>query len=208
MTEPAIVLSEVAKLLTKGDKTKASDLIEKNYPFEDWKKPISKKRANEGMKSVPMTVDAPEARKYTQKESLKVFSEDGYVDRYSGEKLITPSALYAIFYSLPEVFPWDGARSRSHQGLWDLFPTIDHVHPVSLGGEDVRENWVTTSMTLNMRKSNESMSDLGWSIHDEGDFQDWDGLVSWYVSYCALHSGTDKVRNNTGWHKATLDLYG
>ena len=207
MKDPALVLAKVASLLTEGNTTNASSLLKDHYPFEPWEPPHGKRRPEKVSGSVPNSVENPETRKYSQKESLEVFYEDGYLDRYSGSRLVCPAALYAITYALPDEFPWGRARKNSHQGLWDLFPTIDHVEPVSRGGADVRKNWVTTSMTMNMRKGNESMSQLGWSIHKAGDIAEWDGLVSWYVTYARDNPDVASVLNNKGWHKATIKAH-
>lgn len=208
LNEPALVLAKVAKLLTDKNESEASATLQEGYAFVPWKKPLPKRDVESASTAFTDIVETPQSRKYTQKESLQVFSEDGFLDRYSGSMLICPAALYAIAYALPDEFPWDGARIRSHQGLWDLFPTIDHIYPVSRGGLDIRDNWVTTSMTLNMKKGNESMSELGWSIYDAGNFSEWDGLVSWYVEFSLVNPEVESVRNNKGWHKATIDLYG
>ena len=207
LNDPASVLEKVALLLIEGNTEEASAILRARYPFVPWQRPERTKRLEKGTVSVQKTVDVPESRKYTQKESLEVFFEDGYVDRYSANRLVSPAALYVITHALPDEFPWGGARKNTHQGLWDLFPTIDHVEPISHGGADVRENWVTTSMTMNMRKGNESMYDLGWSIHAAGDSCEWDGLVSWYVSYSQDNPDVVSVLNNKGWHKATIAFY-
>lgn len=209
MKEPALVLETVANLLLEEKTKEASEMLRENYPFKPYEKPLSKRK--EGRKHdipSPITVKTPVNRKYTQKESLELFFKNGFLDQYSGKRLVCPAALYAMSFALPEVFPWSGARVESHQGLWDLFPTVDHVEPVSREGQDVPSNWVTTSMTLNMKKGNQTLTELGWSIYDVDDSSAWDGLVSWYVEFARKNPDVASVPNNKGWHKTTIDVYG
>jgi len=200
-----MVLAQAASLIDESAFEQAEKLVREQYPFKPRKKG-KKKPGGRKENSVIVLVNSPESRKYSQPESLRIFSEDGYIDRYSGNKLVCPSALYALSVALPSVFPWFGKRAHSHQGLWDLFPTIDHVIPVSCGGEDVRANWVTTSMTLNMFKSNKSMDSLGWSVCSMETSSDWDGLTSWYANYSETNTEVAKVRNNIGWHEAMIRM--
>ncbi|EPJ56206.1 MAG: hypothetical protein OFPI_00970 [Osedax symbiont Rs2] len=64
-----------------------------------------------------------------------------------------------------------------------MLPTIDHVIPVSRGGEDSETNWVCTSQLRNGSKSNWLLEELGWSLNDPGKLNDWDGMINWYISY-------------------------
>lgn len=90
---------------------------------------------------------------------------------------------------LPEEFPahshWD--MSKSHFGFWELFPTIDHLVPVSRGGVDDDTNWVTTSMLRNSAKAHWTLDELGWALLPAGDSATWDGMTSWYVNYLTRH---------------------
>jgi hypothetical protein len=63
-----------------------------------------------------------------------------------------------------------------------LFPTIDHVIPVSHEGTDDERNQVTTSMLLNAQKANFTVDELGWSLRPPGDPAEWDGLMGRFVA--------------------------
>ncbi|MFF0818704.1 HNH endonuclease [Rhodococcus sp. NPDC003318] len=54
--------------------------------------------------------------------------------------------------------------SQTHFAYWELFPTIDHIVPVTRGGADDESNWVTTSMLRNSAKAHWTLDELG------GDF--------------------------------------
>jgi hypothetical protein len=69
-----------------------------------------------------------------------------------------------------------------HFAFYELSPTIDHVLPVSRGGSDSEDNWVTTSMVRNSAKANFTLEELGWSLCPAGDMEEWDGLMGWFVA--------------------------
>jgi hypothetical protein len=52
-----------------------------------------------------------------------------------------------------------------HFAFYELFPTIDHVVPISRGGEDEARNRVCTSMLRNAAKANFTIEELGWRMH-------------------------------------------
>ena len=66
-----------------------------------------------------------------------------------------------------------------------VFPTLDHIVPVSRGGPDNSGNWVTTSMLRNAAKANFKLDELGWILHPTGDLQQWDGLTNWFLDWTA-----------------------
>jgi len=71
--------------------------------------------------------------------------------------------------------------SQGHIAYWELFPTIDHVTPVAMGGEDQESNWVCCSMLTNSIKSNWTLEQLQWELLPKGDLEDWDGMINWFV---------------------------
>jgi 5-methylcytosine-specific restriction endonuclease McrA len=119
-------------------------------------------------------------RNWTQKRALKIFRRDGFIDRYSGQRLVYPGALRSISLLLPQSFPahpnWK--MSETHMAFWELFPTLDHLLPVARGGADDESNLVTTSMLRNQAKSSWTLEELGWDLLPAGRLSDWDGLLS------------------------------
>ena len=97
-----------------------------------------------------------EKRSYTLKEKMEQFIRDGFIDRYTGTRLVNPGMLKVITYYFPDDFPYDPhwKMTRTHIAYWDLIPTIDHIFPIAQGGVDNPSNWATTSMKNNSIKSN------------------------------------------------------
>ena len=161
MTKECVIQS-VASLLLESKTDEASSLICDEYPF-----------------------DYSEAgtRKYTVNQKYEQFCKDGFIDRYSGERLVNPGLLKVISVYLPKAFPYHPhwKMSETHIAYWELTPTIDHIVPVALGGADDTNNWITTSMVHNSIKSNWTLEQIGWEIHSIEQSSDWDGLTSEFV---------------------------
>jgi len=133
----------------------------------------------------PFIAINPAGRRYTEAESLHVFRRDGFLDRYSGQRLVFPGILRLLSRLLPQEFPFHSnwKMTETHPAYWELFPTIDHVLPVARGGPDREDNWITTSMQRNAAKSNWTLEELGWSLCPAGSLADWDGLMALFVEF-------------------------
>ncbi len=123
----------------------------------------------------------------SNKESTRVFVRDGFLDRYTGERLIFPPVLRVLSIVLPDKFPYhpNWKTVVTHPAFWKVGATIDHVVPVTRGGADDESNWVTTSMARNSAKMNWTLEELGWTLHPPGNFGEWDGLLHWFLEYTA-----------------------
>lgn len=110
---------------------------------------------------------------------------DGFIDRYTGTRLINPGVLRLVHVVLGNDFPAHphGKLSETHLAFWELFPTVDHVVPISRGGRDDESNRVTASMLSNQAKDQWTVEDLGWKLHPPGAAAAWDGLSRWLVDY-------------------------
>ncbi len=139
-------------------------------------------------------------------ESARVFVRDGFIDRYTGARLVFLPVLRVISSILPEAFPYhpNWKTDVTHPAYWDLTATVDHLVPVSRGGADDESNWVTTSMARNSAKGNWSVEDLGWTLHPPGDFAEWDGLLNWYVHYTEKHPEALLDDSMRQWRRAAL----
>lgn len=161
-------MREVCAALEADAPGLASEIATRDYPF------------------VPYT---KKARRYSEVESMHVFVRDGFLDRYTGAKLLFPGVLRLLSKVLPREFPahpnWK--MSESHIVHWELFPTVDHVVPVARGGADSHENWVSASMLTNQAKSNWTLDELGWHLRPAGRIEDWDGLTGWFLRYARSH---------------------
>ncbi len=122
-------------------------------------------------------------RSFSLSQKMKKFYADGFIDRYSGEKLVNPGALKVLSYYYPEAFPYHahGKMDECHIAYWELIPTVDHVFPIALGGSDDDGNTVTTSMMHNLIKNNWTLEQLQWTLHAPGSIRDWDGLTKLFV---------------------------
>ena len=156
------ILKQVATHLLEQNKNEAKRIIQSEYPF----------------------VYLPrEKRAYTDKQKIKQFIKDGFIDRYSGQRLVNPGLLKVISYYLPEVFPYHShwKMDECHNAYWELIPTVDHIHPIALGGADNEENYATTSMLHNSIKNNWTLEQLQWKLYPAGDYMKWDGLTNLFI---------------------------
>lgn len=156
----AIELS--ATMLLQGKLAEANAVIDKEYPF--------RKIAAQG-------------RNYTDKEKMEQFIRDGFIDRYSGQKLVNPGILKVLSHYMPQTFPYHAhwKMEECHNAYWEFVPTVDHIYPVALGGADSMENWATTSMLHNSIKSNWTLAQLNWKLYDAGNYKEYDGLTALFV---------------------------
>ena len=84
----------------------------------------------------PFTPLPNAGRNYSPGQCMAVFVRDGFIDRYSGRRLVFPGTLRLLSLLLPQEFPFHSnwKTDACHSAFWELFPTIDHVVPVSRGG--------------------------------------------------------------------------
>lgn len=158
------IIQEMCIHLQYDNKDKCIDIINKKYPFV--KKEYHK-------------------RSYTKTEMTKVFIRDGFIDRYSGKKLVFPPVLRILSKTFPVEFPFhpNWKMDECHIAYWELIPTIDHIDPIAQGGGNVEENFVCTSMLNNAAKSNFTLEELGWRLLPPGNINEWDGQINWFIEY-------------------------
>jgi 5-methylcytosine-specific restriction endonuclease McrA len=163
---PSETISRVCALLKEGGIGEAEATITREYPF------------------VPVLATT---RAYTETQATRVFTRDGFLDRYSGERLVFPGTLRLLSLKLPEVFPYhrNWKVAETHPAFWQLYATIDHVVPITRGGTDAESNLVTTSMLRNSAKAHWFIEELGWVLNPPGDRMKWDGLMSWFLTHVA-----------------------
>jgi hypothetical protein len=168
MTENVDVVVAVGEALRRGTSSEATRLLRERYAF------------------VPQP---PARRAYGPLEATQVFVRDGFLDRYSGTRLLFPPVLRLISQLLPQDFPFhpNWKTDRTHPAYWELSATIDHVQPVTRGGEDVFSNWVTTSMARNSAKANSTLEEIGWTLFPPGKPAHWDGMLRWFLELSTAH---------------------
>jgi hypothetical protein len=187
--EKADVLKQVCQALDRGDRSHAIEIARADYPFEP---------------------RAAMARRYNQTAATRLFVRDGFVDRYSAHRLVFPGALLLLSRILPEEFPahpnWK--MSESHFAYWELWPTVDHVVPVTRGGEDVESNWVTTSMLRNAAKAHWTLEELEWKLLAAGSMSEWDGLTGWFLDSLTRDPTALEHSAIRKWHRAAQSVLG
>jgi hypothetical protein len=210
---PSDAVKEVCESLLSGDRKRAEEIARTYYPFKPTTyKEISadlltekiwqaKKAARMNPTNKPGTLAK---RKWGSLSYTKVFIRDGFIDRYSGQRLVFPAAIKLLSLLMPNEFPehpnW--ALKHGHVIYWELLPTIDHVVPIARGGEDVDSNWVSTSWLYNFIKLDFTLEELGWSLHPAGSFEEWDGLLGWFIKYVEEHPQYLSHKILKSWHVA------
>jgi hypothetical protein len=189
MADRITVIAEVCAALREGFRDQAISLVKRDYPF------------------------APESRvrrRYTPLESTRVFLRDGFIDRYTGERLIFPPVLRLISQELPFDFPYhrNWKADVTHPAYWKICATIDHIEPVSLGGADADLNRVTTSMAHNSAKLHWTLADLGLRLVPKGNVEEWDGLIHWFLAYLNSHPELITPSIRPWYRAATLAVVG
>ena len=161
MDDKSDILARACKAVEEQRLGQASTILAAEYPF------------------TPLT---NAGRRYSPSQCMEVFVRDGFIDRYSGRACFS-GTLRLLSLLLPQEFPFHSnwKTDACHFAFWELFPTIDHVVPVSRGGLDREDNWVSTSMLLNAAKANFTLEELGWTLHQPGDVNHWDGLTGWFM---------------------------
>ena len=187
----ADIIKEICKKIENPNKIPAAkDIVKKKYPHN----PRKKNERNNYQK----------LRKKTE-----IFRRDGFIDRYSGEKLIYPPVLKILSVLMKKEFPYQKhwKMSETHIAWWELIPTVDHVEPVARGGADEEKNWVCTSQLRNSAKSNWKLEELGWKRKKKGDLKKWDGLMGWFMEY--MKKAPSEICNDKyikKWHKAAKTI--
>lgn len=153
---------------------------------------------------VPFVPLSRKNRKYSIDDKIRIFRRDGFIDRYSGARLIFPPVLRILSLVMPAEFPFhkNWKTSDCHFAYWQLMPTIDHILPVSRGGCDEETNWVCTSQLRNSAKANWLLDEIGWRLYPSGNLTDWDGMLDWFVNYVTINPKVLDYRYIRSWHKA------
>ncbi|SFM67405.1 hypothetical protein SAMN05421880_12629 [Nitrosomonas nitrosa] len=182
------IIAEICQAVLGGELERAAVVMRCTYPF---------------------TRPTVAGRKYTESDALRIFIRDGFVDRYSGRRLVFSPVLRLLSRLLPEEFPFhpNWKMDACHIAYWELSPTLDHVVPVTLGGADNATNWVCTSMLRNSVKANWTLEALGWHLVPLGDLHQWDGLLQWFVTYVEGHQELAQEPYFRRWHRAARSAW-
>ncbi|MDD3859241.1 MAG: HNH endonuclease [Bacteroidales bacterium] len=178
--DKASLIKKICELLLDGRRHDCIAYANKNYPFVD---------------------SLPQKRQYSKFQMCKVFLRDGFIDRYSGDKLVFPGMIKILTLEFPDIFKYhkNWKMSETHMIYWDLYPTIDHIVPISRGGLNDESNWITTSMIRNSAKSNWTIQEIGWNLYDKGQLDNWDGLINYFIELANDNSSYVKDKYISSW---------
>jgi len=181
------VITLACEALNKGQLEESKEIIKVRYSFDM----VETKKRN-----------------FSRTKLLQIFIRDGFIDRYSGEKLIFPGALRVLSELMPEEFPYQEhwKMSECHIAWWQLFPTIDHKVPIARGGDNDNENLVCTSMLRNSAKGNFLLEELKWELLPSGNYSEWDGLMYWFVQYVDANRDLLECGYIKDWYKVVKNL--
>src|SRR6185295_1085945 len=181
--EKVVTIAAVRAALDLGNRNEAAELLRSKYPFA----PQPSRRKTLG----PLRCS-------------EIFVRDGFIDRYSGDRLIFPPVLRVLSALMPDEFPYHPAWKTdcTHPAYWEVGATVDHLVPVVAGGSDASENLVTTSMALNSVKQNWSLEHLGWKLVSPGRLCDWDGGLLWFLQFTAGHPDVVMGSTMQQWQRA------
>jgi HNH endonuclease len=182
-TAKSTTIAAVCAAIGKGDYDQATSLLKRDYPFAP---------------------DPVSLREYGAMESTRLFVRDGFIDRYTGDRLIFPPVLRILASELPTAFPFhpNWKADVTHPAFWEMGATVDHLVPVSRGGADDESNWVTTSMARNSAKGNWTLDQLGWALQPPGNFAEWDGLLGWFLEHTGAKPQLVAGASMRQWHRA------
>ncbi|GAB2777461.1 HNH endonuclease [Salinimicrobium soli] len=158
------------------------------------------------MEKFPFVESSPQKSQYSRYQMCRVFLRDGFIDRYSGNKLLFPGLIKTLTIEFPDIFKYhrNWKMSDTHMIYWDLFPTIDHLIPLARGGKDIFDNRITTSMIRNSAKSNWTIEEIGWALHPKGHLDDWDGLVHYFLELTNKNPYYEKDNYVRNWKGSLL----
>jgi hypothetical protein len=188
MRDGSEILLRVCGAIEEGRLNRAAEVLDSEFPF------------------LPLTANS---RRYSRIQLMGVFIRDGFIDRYSGQRLIFPGTLRLLSHLLPAQFPFhtNWKTDSCHFAFYELFPTIDHVVPVSRGGQDAAHNWVCSSMLRNAAKANFTIEELGWKLYPPGDPQAWDGMTAWFLRQYRNQKDFHAVEYFRQWAEAAMKAH-
>ena len=181
------LIIQVCQALSKAQIDESKEIIKTKYPFDM----VEAKR-----------------RQYSKAKLLQIFIRDGFIDRYSGEKLVFPGALRVLSEIMPKEFPYHEhwKMSECHIAWWHLFPTVDHIIPIARGGSNVNENLVCTSMLRNSAKGNFTLEELNRELIPAGNCSEWDGMMAWFVQYVGVNRDLLSCRYIGEWYNVVKNI--
>lgn len=177
----ADVITHACLALEAGSVDAAKKIIRASFPFAQY---VEKTRLNEVAQ-------------------LNIFRRDGFVDRYSGNKVFCPPVLSVLSEVLPEEFPCHKSwkYSETHQAYQIFWASVDKIVPAA--SSDDERNLVTTSYSNKLAKAGAQLKDIGWRLLtlEEIAGERWDGMTGWFINYVQEHQNLLKDSTLSKWYK-------
>lgn len=119
-------------------------------------------------------VDVKHAVKMVMREVAEVYETTGEIMRSANGSILVPKVIRLIRY-VKDAWKYTKDIRYSKQGVLRRdnkrcaycgaeATTIDHVHPVSLGGMSTWENSVASCRRCNLLKADKTLKQLGWEL--------------------------------------------
>lgn len=83
--DKALLIKNICELLLDEKKQDSIHFANENYPFIN---------------------SLPQKRQYSRFQMCQVFLRDGFIDRYSGDKLLFPGLIKILTIEFPEIFKY------------------------------------------------------------------------------------------------------
>jgi 5-methylcytosine-specific restriction endonuclease McrA len=128
------------------------------------------------------TATHPPTRNPPKRDLARVFARDSYTCVYCGRRTVFPGVLRLLSRLFPTAFPLQAnwKLAETHRAYWDIATSVDHICPVSRGGDwQEVENLATACYRCQDQKSNRRLSELGWELRRPPP-TGWDGLTRRY----------------------------
>src|SRR5262245_64338066 len=118
--EQADSIARVCRMLSDGNETAARDALRASCVAESVPVPES---SSKGASNLP---PGRLLRKYSDEQKTRLFLRDGFIDRYSGDRLVYPGVLRLLSHLFPEDFPYhpNWKYGVCHLWYWELYPTV------------------------------------------------------------------------------------
>ena len=117
MEDKIYIMEQAVSALLQQKTNEAAHIIKETYPFTPVKR---------------------FTRSYTDRQKMEQYVKDGFIDCYSGKKMLNPGILRVLSFYLPEEFPFqtNWRMDACHIAYWEYAPTVDHIYPIARGGKD------------------------------------------------------------------------
>jgi hypothetical protein len=123
-------------------------------------------------------------RKYTTLDLINTALRDGFIDRYTGKRLVFPGTLRLLSVLMPAQVPYrrTGRTTATTRCTGSCTPRSTTSFPLR-GVASTSRNWVTASQRTNCAKAHWTLDELGWRLLPASDVGAWDGLTRWFLKF-------------------------